>query len=82
MALTEPTNKYTVPANIGVGFDFFLSQTIAIKLDARSYLYIGEEADYDPEDDSELGSRLYNNFIASVGVSIFVPKMKPRLYDF
>jgi outer membrane beta-barrel protein len=80
--LSEPTNKYTVPANIGVGMDFFLSQTVAIKLDARSYLYIGEEADYDPNNDDEIGSRLYNNFIASVGVSIFVPKMKPRLYDF
>ncbi|MFH1466783.1 MAG: outer membrane beta-barrel domain-containing protein [Pseudomonadota bacterium] len=80
--LSEATNKYTVPVNVGVGFDFFLNQTVALKLDARSYLYIGSEADYDPNDDTALGSRLYNNFIASAGVSIFVPKMKPRLYDF
>ncbi len=80
--LSDAVSKYTVPANIGVGFDFFLSQSVALKIDARSYLYIGQEADYSPDDDAELGSRLYNNFIASVGVSIFIPKMKPRLYDF
>ena len=44
--------------------------------------YIGKQPDYDPNSDDELGSRLYNNFIASAGVSIFIPKMKPRLYDF
>jgi outer membrane beta-barrel protein len=80
--LSPANNTYTVPANIGVGFDFFLSQSVALKLDARSYLYVGDQPDYDPNDDTELGKRLYNNFIASVGVSIFVPKMKPRLYDF
>jgi outer membrane beta-barrel protein len=80
--LTDAVSKYTVPINVGVGFDFFLNQTVALKLDARSYLYVGKEADYDPKDDAEIGSRLYNNFIASAGVSIFIPKMKPRLYDF
>ncbi len=82
VALSAPVNKYTVPVNIGVGFNFFLSQSIALKLDARSYLYVDDEPDYDPEDDSALGKRVYNNFIASAGVSIFIPKMKPRLYDF
>jgi outer membrane beta-barrel protein len=82
LMLSPPNSKYTVPVNVGVGFDFFVSQTVALKLDARSYLYIGKKPDYDPDDDTELGSRLYNNFIASAGVSIFVPKMKPRLYDF
>ena len=80
--LSPANSKYTVPANVGIGFDFFLSQSVALKIDARSYMYIGKQPDYDPEDDSELGSRLYNNFIASAGVSIFIPKMKPRLYDF
>jgi outer membrane beta-barrel protein len=82
VALSDAVNKYTVPANIGVGLDFFVSQSVAIKLDARSYLYVGDQPDYDPNDDTPLGKRLYNNFIASAGVSIFVPKMKPRLYDF
>ena len=80
--LVPSQSTYTVPLNIGLGFDFFLSQSVALKLDARSYLYVGEQPDYDPDDDTALGSRLYNNFIASAGVSIFIPKMKPRLYDF
>jgi outer membrane beta-barrel protein len=82
VALSPATSKYTVPVNVGIGFDFFVSQSVALKLDARSYMYIGRQPDYDPESDDELGSRLYNNFIASAGVSIFIPKMKPRLYDF
>ncbi len=82
VTLSPAISTYTVPANIGIGFDFFLSQSVALKLDARSYLYVGNQPDYDPNDDTELGKRLYNNFIASAGVSIFVPKMKPRLYDF
>jgi len=82
VTLSPPQSTYTVPANIGIGFDFFVSQSVAIKLDARSYLYIGNQPDYVPNDDTELGKRLYNNFIASAGVSIFVPKMKPRLFDF
>jgi len=82
VTLSPAKSTYTVPANIGIGFDFFVSQSVAIKIDARSYLYIGNQPDYDPDDDSELGKRLYNNFIASAGVSIFIPKMKPRLYDF
>jgi outer membrane beta-barrel protein len=82
VALSPATSKYTVPVNVCIGFDFFVSQSVALKLDARSYMYIGRQPDYDPESDDELGSRLYNNFIASAGVSIFIPKMKPRLYDF
>mgnify|MGYP002640108704 CR=1 FL=1 len=80
--LSPPNSTYTVPINVGMGFDFFVSQSVALKIDARSYLYIGNQPDYDPNDDTDLGKRLYNNFIASAGVSIFIPKMKPRLYDF
>jgi outer membrane beta-barrel protein len=82
VSLSPANSKYTVPVNVGIGFDFFVSQSVALKLDARSYMYIGRQPDYDPESEDELGSRLYNNFIASAGVSIFIPKMKPRLYDF
>lgn len=74
-----------IAVNLGIGFDFFLSQSLALKLDARSQLYVAEEPDYgnlkggEPED---LGNRLYNTFITSVGVAIFIPKMKPRIYNF
>lgn len=66
--------------NLGVGFDFFITQGIALKIDARSMVYVGQEPDYGTE--SELGSRLYNAFITTGGVSIFIPKMKPRLSNF
>jgi outer membrane beta-barrel protein len=82
VALSSPVNKYKVPVNIGIGFDFFLNQTIALKIDARNYLYVDQQPDYDPSDETVLGSRLYNTFIASVGIGIFVPKMKQRLTDF
>lgn len=80
---TKPNANIAV--NLGIGFDFFLSQSLALKLDARSLLYVAEEPDYgnlkggEPE---ELGNRLYNTFITSAGVSIFIPKMKPRIYNF
>gem|GEM_PF-895241 len=72
--------------NLGVGFDFFLSQTVALKLDARSLLYVAKEPDYKNRlqngELEPLDNRLYNTFVTSVGVSIFVPKMKPRIYNF
>ena len=71
--------------NLGVGFDFFLTQGIALKIDARSLIYLGKEPDYGVEDasgDANLGTRLYNSFITTGGVSIFIPKMKPRLSNF
>lgn len=75
-------NKFKIPVNIGVGFNFFLNQSVALKIDARNYFYVDQKPDYDPEDNAQLGNRLYNAFIASVGVSVFVPNMKPRLYKF
>lgn len=74
-------SKPTVPVNVGIGFDFFLSQSIAFKLDARSYLYVDNKPQYDPNVEVT-EQRLYNNFITSAGVSIFFPKMEPRLTDF
>ncbi len=79
--LDESVLKTKVPLNLGVGFDFFLSSSVALKIDARNYLYIDSKPQYDPEVPVE-ESRLYNNFIASVGVAIFMPKMKTRQYDF
>ncbi len=80
--LGSAQSKVKVPVNLGVGFDFFLNQSVAVKIDARSYLYVDKQPDYDPVNRNELSSRLYNTFIASAGVSVFMPKMKPRLTDF
>lgn len=82
----QPVTEPNLAVNLGIGFDFFLSQSVALKLDARSLLYVAEEPDYGnvlgdgtPE---PLENRLYNTFVTSLGVSIFVPKMKPRIYNF
>lgn len=74
-------SKVKVPVNIGVGFDFFISSSIALKIDARSYLYADKQPQYDPKV-PVTKSRVYNNFVASAGVGIFFPKMKPRQYNF
>lgn len=76
----QETNA-TVPLNLGLGFNFFVNQSIAIKLDARSYLYIDTQPQYDPEI-LETEQRLYNALITSAGVSVFFPKMQPRMMDF
>jgi len=73
--------KVKVPVNLGVGFDFFLSSSVALKIDARSYLYGDKKPQYDPNT-PVTESRIYNNFVASVGVAVFFPKMKPRQYNF
>ena len=80
-SLGTAIKKNKVPVNLGVGMDFFVSSSVAVKIDARSYLYLDKKPQYDPDVAVE-ESRLYNNFIASAGVSVFFPKMKPRQYDF
>jgi outer membrane beta-barrel protein len=79
--LTAPVNKSKVPINLGLGLDFFVNGSIAIKIDARNYLYFDKKPQYDPSVEVT-ETRLYNNFIASVGVGIFFPSMKTRNYDF
>lgn len=81
VALSEPSNTVTVPLNVAIGTDFFLNQSIALKIDARSYLYIGDKPQYDPET-PVTEKRVYNNFIASAGISIFLPKSRDRMTDF
>jgi outer membrane beta-barrel protein len=84
-AKPDTVANFVIPS-LGVGLNFFLSQSIALKIDARSMLYVAEEPDYGNEDAAgnpvPLDKRLYNTFITTAGVSIFVPKMKPRLYNF
>ena len=73
--------KVVITPNIGFGFNFFLNQTMALKLDARSYFYIANEPQYNPNEPVET-KRLYNNLVASVGLSFFIPEMKKRMYNF
>lgn len=83
----DPTNFVTleaqgrqlrVPFNLGFGINFFANQSVAIKIDARSYLYQGPKPQYDP-DVAVTENRLYNTLITSFGASVFFPKMKPRM---
>jgi outer membrane beta-barrel protein len=74
-------DKVVIAPTIGIGFNFFLNQSMALKLDARNYFYIANEPAYDPENPPD-GQRLYNNFVATVGLSFFIPEMKKRMYNF
>ncbi|MBN1335246.1 MAG: outer membrane beta-barrel domain-containing protein [Deltaproteobacteria bacterium] len=80
--LSAPQSKVKVPVNLGIGLDFFASQSVAIKIDARTYLYVDRQPDYNPDANNVLSKRLYNTFIASAGVSVFMPRMKSRIVDF
>jgi outer membrane beta-barrel protein len=73
--------KVVLTPNLGIGFNFFFNQTMALKIDARNYFYIGAKPQYDP-DEAVDEKRLYTNFVASVGLSFFIPEMKKRMYNF
>lgn len=85
----NPQQAFTPALNLGVGMNLFLSPTVALKLDARTMVYIGKEADYivgdiDPTTGQQqvLDDEVQSVFITTGGVSIFVPKMKPRIFNF
>lgn len=80
----EKTPHVEPALNLGVGADFFLTGALALKIDARNLLYVDTEADYTEgsEGDEELKDRVYNDFVATVGLSIFFPSMPPRMYNF
>jgi outer membrane beta-barrel protein len=75
------TTEVVVGPNVGMGFNFFLNQSVAFKLDGRMNFYVDGVPQYDPTEPVE-GNRLYNNIVVSGGVSIFFPKMQERIYDF
>ncbi len=78
----EPVErKVVLTPNLGIGLNFFVNSVVALKIDGRSYFYVGKKPQYDPTEPVD-ESRLYNNFVASLGVSIFMPRMKPRLFNF
>jgi outer membrane beta-barrel protein len=82
--LVTNEKKVVITPNFGLGFNFFLNQTMALKIDARSYFYVAKKPQYDggPGAAAVTESRLYNNFVASVGLSFFIPEMKKRMYNF
>lgn len=88
IVITQEGNEVKPTPVLGAGVNFFVNQTIALKLDARSALFVDNVPDYcrggddvcdNSNDDAQ---RLYNNFVASAGLSFYFPKMKPRLYNF
>jgi outer membrane beta-barrel protein len=66
---------------IGLGQNYFITQSLALKLDARSSFYVDQKPQYDPEI-PVTEQRLVNNFTASIGIGVYFPAMKPRLYEF
>lgn len=83
---TQPSTEAYPALNLGIGLNFFITQSIALKLDARSAFYIADEPDYGnklPNGEPEpLEKRLYNTFLTTGGISIFIPRMKPRMFNF
>lgn len=84
VVLEEVGNEVKLSPIIGLGANFFINQTVALKLDARFNFYIDGQPDYDPstENDDELTDQLNNNFVVSFGLALYFPKMKQRLYNF
>ena len=89
VAYTQGTATFNPALNLGAGLDFYVSPSVAIRLDARTLVFVGQEADYiegdiDPSTGQTqvLHSEIQSVFITTGGVSIFVPKMKPRLFNF
>lgn len=80
--ILDPRNtEVKVGPNVGLGFNFFLSQSVAFKLDGRMHFYVDNAPQYD-EAVAVDENRLYNNFVVAGGVAVFFPKMEDRIYDF
>jgi outer membrane beta-barrel protein len=74
-------NEVEIAPVLGTGMNFFLTQGMALKLDARMGLYIDNKPQYDP-DEIVTEQRLYNNFVVAAGLGFYFPKMRTRLYNF
>lgn len=82
IVILEPLgNEVKIAPVLGIGINFFLNQTMALKIDARSSLFVDNKPQYDPNEPVSQ-QRLYTNFITSLGLAFYFPKMKPRLYNF
>lgn len=64
---------------IGIGTDVFCSHSVALKLDLRDTLYVdGPPAATTGDGARASSSRLNHDLTATVGLSLFVPRMKTR----
>lgn len=72
----------TIGPSLGTGFNFFLTQSITLKLDSRFNFYVAEGFDYDPNDGVGQDNQLFTDVTLTIGLSFFFPEMKPRLFDF
>ncbi len=79
--LEKGATEFRVAPTIAFGGNFFITQTIALRIDGRFALVPDDKPVYDTANPPE-GLRLLTLFTASAGLSFFFPKMKPRLYDF
>ncbi|MBN2799031.1 MAG: outer membrane beta-barrel domain-containing protein [Deltaproteobacteria bacterium] len=81
VVLNSRGNSVKIGAQAGIGMNFFINQSVALKLDARFNIYPDTIPAYDPNE-QPTEQRLYNNFVTTAGVAFFFPKMKQRLYNF
>lgn len=79
--LENPQNDVAPAINLGLGMNFFVTSAIAVKLDARNFFYFGPPPSYTGKEDAS-ALRLYDDFVASVGVCVFFPSMPSRQVNF
>ncbi len=66
---------------LGFGGNFFINQSIALKLDVRWLGYVDAPPYYGVGDQEE-GLRLNTMLFTHVGLGFFIPKMQSRLFNF
>jgi outer membrane beta-barrel protein len=81
-APAEPPSPIPLAFNLGFGLNFFLAQGVALKLDARTINYVAPGPDYDAGDNTSPPDQFHSEFVTTAGISIFVPKMKSRTFNF
>lgn len=69
--------------DLGIGFDFFITHSVALKLDARGLFYYGPKPNYGTAGTTDtLESEVHSVFVTTGGISIFIPNMKNRVVNF
>ena len=81
VALQHVGNEVKLSPSLGLGTNFYINRLMAIKLDGRFNFYIDNKPQYDSSV-PVTEKRLYNVFVASVGVSFFFPTVQRRVFDF
>jgi outer membrane beta-barrel protein len=81
ITLENGDTEFRAAPTVGLGANFFITQTVALQLDGRIAIIPDDRPVYDETEQPD-GLRAITPFTASVGVAFFFPKMKPRLFDF